>query len=197
MSNFNRLWLLLITVVFLLLQPQRIHWVCIPHSPAFLASAGLSYPLCFASGFHVMYAHSSGSWLTHCRPPYCNPHWFSRAIQGTAAAADQLNPDLFIHVISGTKQCSILISALLFPDICAPHVLPIPCLHVCSVVDHLLWASSCSPSRAEPKPEWVLLKRYSYRPRILEPSHTQHSPAHGPQQSSKIIYMPLICHMYY
>lgn len=171
---FNRLWI----VVFFLLQPQRVHWVCIPHSPAFLASAGLSYPLCFASGFHVMYAHSSGSWLTHCRPPHCNPHWLSRAVQGTAA--NRLDPYLFIHMISEAKHCSILISAFPLPDICAPHVLPIPCLHVCSVVDNLLWASSCCPVRAEPKPEWVLLKRYSYRPRILEPSHTQHSPAHGP-----------------
>lgn len=133
MSNFfNRLRI----VVFFLLQAQRVHRVCIPHSPAVLASPGLSYPLCFASGFHVLHAHSVGCWLSHCRPPYCNPHWFSRAIQGTAA--DQLSPDLFIYMQPEARESSIDISALLSPDVRAPHVLPVPCLHVCSVVDHLL-----------------------------------------------------------
>lgn len=177
-------------VAFFLLQAQRVHWVCISHSPAFLASAGLTYPLCFASGFHIMYAHSTGCWLSHCRPPYCNPHWFSRAIQGTAVG--QLSLDLFIYLQPEPGACVINVSALLLPDVRAPHVLPVPCLHVCSVVDHLLWASSCCTSRAEPEPERVLLKRYSYRLGVLEPSHTQHPPAHGPQQSSKIIYIPLI-----
>lgn len=172
-SFFNRIWI----VIFFLFQPQRVHRVCIPHSPTFLALAGISYSLCFASRFYVLYAHSPGCWLSHCRPPYCNPNWFSRAIKGTSA--DQLNPDLFIYMQPEIRKCSTDVSTVISLDIRAPHVLPVPCLHVCSVVDHLLWAGSCNTSWAEPKPKWVLLKRYPYRPGVLEPSHSQHPPAHG------------------
>lgn len=138
---FNRLRI----VVFFFLQAQRVHWVCIPHSPAFLASPGLAYPLCFASGFHVLYAHSIGCWLSHCRPPYCNPHWFSRAIQGTAA--DQLSPDLFIYSICSLEQENPALIFLLFF-----HQTSV--LHMCSLFHAFmfaqLWTIYCEQAAAAP-----------------------------------------------
>lgn len=71
--------------VLLFPQTQRVHRMRVTHSPAVLAAAGLSYPQCFAPGLLMLYAHSTGRWISYCRPSDRHPDRIPRTIQGRIA----------------------------------------------------------------------------------------------------------------
>ncbi len=158
------------------LQTQRVHRVRVAHSPALLAAAGVSYPQCFAAGLLVLYAHSPGCRLSHRRPSDCHPDRIPRAVQGMITERSARRR-------SGDVTLTMLLSLSVTADVSAAHVLTVPRLHVRPAVDHLLRAGRGRLLQSEP--ERVLLGRHPHGPGVLEPRHSQHPPAHGPQQSGE------------
>lgn len=90
--------------MFLSSQTKRVHWVCLPHPSAVLASSGLADPLCPASGLHLLHAHPSRCGLPHCWSSDCDPHWLSRTIQGLPTAP----PISKVYLWLPTDLCVIL-----------------------------------------------------------------------------------------
>lgn len=77
-------WPLVRLINYFSLQAKGIHWVCVPHSSAVMATSGLPHTLCPAPGLHLLHAHPSGRRLPHRRSPYSHPHWFPGTVEGLA-----------------------------------------------------------------------------------------------------------------
>lgn len=127
---------------------------------------------------------------TRAPPPACPSLWMQApTLQIIWLSSSLVSPNsqrwsrhkCFFTVTDGFSVLILWFVVLSPADVGAAYVLPVPRLHVCSAVDHLLWAGSCCAVPAEPEPNRVFIQCHPYRPGILEPGHTKHPAAYGSQ----------------